>query len=714
MNKYLIVMLTGAFAALTYQFGIGYVAYIPIVFFIATNNIKNLAIIVPMSLASVYFLQKVGFWLLVALYALVIIHAMLLKKKDNKKIDLIYIFSTAFVLNVVDNIDFLVAGLLAVISCVLWWYFEFNIDGALKMQNNYRNWGFIEVVLGFVITLGGSFVSIKSVNIGLILALFFTMYLATNLYHIQAFMFSIVTMAIYMLLYDMNEAMLILATVAGYSLGSIYGAVLLVVLAAIMWLVGDVAVLALSVVGVVLFFELFKSTIVSKCNTKVEFVEDAYSEMMNQISQEVLGFTSFLDLVGRSYSTSKEYDYKISEGINSMINHYCMGCYHKDQCLAHKVALSRQLKEIIIYARRSDYSTYDDDIVEFYKSCPYAIEMHKSALVINDKLNIGQSYDKMQTLIAQVNGVSNVIRQYTTDMISRYGIDYSAFYAMKKGMIDYGYNVAYFCIKKAYVDDFVIEVGIRGVNFFDIKDTINSICDNYVQSKTSIIFIKYENNKTYFNIVKKVLYKIDYGFGSLAQERLNGDNYLIKELSNSRFVCAISDGMGKGTVANNESANTINLVDEITKTPLAISTALQILNTFFFIQEYLEKYSTLDFLEIDRSSGDAAFYKMGANTSYLFHKNGTFEKIENESLPFGLEEEISEKKVKLNSGDVVIMTSDGVFENIQSNDDLENYIMSVIHLSSQSIANEIMNYAKNAKRNTNDDISIIALKVIAA
>ena len=106
MNKYLIVMLTGAFAALTYQFGIGYVAYIPIVFFIATNNIKNLAIIVPMSLASVYFLQKEGFWLLVALYALVIIHAMLLKKKENKKIDLIYIFSTAFVLNVVDNIDF--------------------------------------------------------------------------------------------------------------------------------------------------------------------------------------------------------------------------------------------------------------------------------------------------------------------------------------------------------------------------------------------------------------------------------------------------------------------------------------------------------------------------------------------------------------------------------------------------------------------------------
>ena len=60
--------------------------------------------------------------------------------------------------------------------------------------------------------------------------------------------------------------------------------------------------------------------------------------------------------------------------------------------------------------------------------------------------------------------------------------------------------------------------------------------------------------------------------------------------------------MGKGYVANQESSTTLKLVDEITKTSLTTETALQILNTFYFIQDYLEKYSTLDFLEIDRST----------------------------------------------------------------------------------------------------------------
>ena len=104
--------------------------------------------------------------------------------------------------------------------------------------------------------------------------------------------------------------------------------------------------------------------------------------------------------------------------------------------------------------------------------------------------------------------------------------------------------------------------------------------------------------------------------------------------------------MGKGYVANQESASTLKLVDEITKTTLTTETALQILNTFYFIQDYLEKYSTLDFLEIDRTKGEALFYKMGAASSYIFHSNGTYEKIENEGLPFGIEEIIEAKNIK--------------------------------------------------------------------
>ena len=55
---------------------------------------------------------------------------------------------------------------------------------------------------------------------------------------------------------------------------------------------------------------------------------------------------------------------------------------------------------------------------------------------------------------------------------------------------------------------------------------------------------------------------------------------MIKELDTARIIAAISDGMGKGYLAYQESKNTLMLIDEITNSHLDSSTALQIINTF--------------------------------------------------------------------------------------------------------------------------------------
>ena len=43
----------------------------------------------------------------------------------------------------------------------------------------------------------------------------------------------------------------------------------------------------------------------------------------------------------------------------------------------------------------------------------------------------------------------------------------------------------------------------------------------------------------------------------------------------------------------------------------------------------MEKYSTLDYLEIDKLKGKVNFFKLGASSSYLFNKNGKCKIIEN-------------------------------------------------------------------------------------
>ena len=89
------------------------------------------------------------------------------------------------------------------------------------------------------------------------------------------------------------------------------------------------------------------------------------------------------------------------------------------------------------------------------------------------------------------------------------------------------------------------------------------------------------------------------------------------------MLFSISDGMGKGYSAFYESDMTLRLVDDIVNLNIESSTALEILNTFYTVQDYLERYATLDFLDINRHTSIANFYKMGANTTYIIKEDKT-------------------------------------------------------------------------------------------
>ena len=169
--------------------------------------------------------------------------------------------------------------------------------------------------------------------------------------------------------------------------------------------------------------------------------------------------------------------------------------------------------------------------------------------------------------------------------------------------------------------------------------------------------------------------------------------------------------MGKGYRAFYESDLTLKLVEDIIKLNLSTQTALEILNSFYLVQEYLEEYATLDLLEINRYNKSANFFKMGATTTYIFRMDGTIDKIINRALPFGLDEEIMNVSVELKHGDLILMSSDGIFENIIDEEKLKKFIMSIKNEAPQKIVYELLNYTLNNKIKTKDDMSLIALKI---
>ena len=99
-------------------------------------------------------------------------------------------------------------------------------------------------------------------------------------------------------------------------------------------------------------------------------------------------------------------------------------------------------------------------------------------------------------------------------------------------------------------------------------------------------------------------------------------------------------------------------------------------------------FSTIDFIEIDKHIGEMLIYKAGAAITYIIHEDNNIDKIENEGLPFGLNEIVISKKVKLQNNDLVLLASDGIFDNIE-------WINEVISLASSPFSRRIQTSSPN-------------------
>ncbi len=119
----------------------------------------------------------------------------------------------------------------------------------------------------------------------------------------------------------------------------------------------------------------------------------------------------------------------------------------------------------------------------------------------------------------------------------------------------------------------------------------------------------------------------------------------------------------------------------------------------------------MDYVEIDKHSGEMITYKAGSTYTYIIHDNGEFEKIENENLPFGLNELVMTKKIQLQDKDLVLLASDGIFDNIIDIIEFENFIINIKNLEPQKISYELLNYARNTDLVSKDDMSVVVLKV---
>lgn len=147
---------------------------------------------------------------------------------------------------------------------------------------------------------------------------------------------------------------------------------------------------------------------------------------------------------------------------------------------------------------------------------------------------------------------------------------------------------------------------------------------------------------------------------------VNGDSVNFFESDEDFFYALISDGMGSGRSAALTSRLTSIFLEKLLTTGTHKTVTLEMLNNLL-LSKNDESFATVDLLEIDLLSGDAAFIKAGAAPAYIVRASKLY-KIASCTPPAGIVRSFCAESTKfsLEKGDTVLMLSDGI---VQSSDD---------------------------------------------
>ena len=150
---------------------------------------------------------------------------------------------------------------------------------------------------------------------------------------------------------------------------------------------------------------------------------------------------------------------------------------------------------------------------------------------------------------------------------------------------------------------------------------------------------------------------------------ISGDSFLMMELPGGKESAVLSDGMGSGENAFQESARVVEMLEELLDAGFPPETALKLLNTALVIGREEICFSTIDMSIFDLYTAECEFLKTGASTTFVKYASAQekrVEKIVSNSLPLGVLENLEAEGTtrQLADGDMVVMVTDGVMDSL--------------------------------------------------
>jgi len=498
-------------------------------------------------------------------------------------------------------------------------------------------------------------------------------------------------------------------------------------------------VLFSGVLAIILFL-IIPSGIFPSIIPKVTPIPDSASAYILRIkditTHRLKGFSESFARLSRTFSNLSEKRTTLSkEDIDDLIDDVasdvCKNCNMQNFCWQNNFYNTYQiLFGILAACEKKGKTEYMDIPREFRKSCINVEILAETTnrLFENYKLNLmwkNKVAESRELVSRQIASISEIINGFSEELSSELKFDDSLSKKLMEELAKSGiqiYSAAVTENKDKKTEVIITHNSCYGrhICLRDIIPKVNEILKKNMYKSPYHCNTSVENGK---NICKLKLseeqpYIITTGVSQATKynSKESGDSHTFMDLGNGSYLLALSDGMGSGAKAKEESAAAIELFENFMEAGFDKNTAIQLINSVLVLKSEPTSFSTLDICTINMYSGICELAKIGACESYIISANKT-EVIKCSTLPVGMfsNVDMETSQLKLNDGDTIVMFTDGIrdsFSDVNEKNQMENLLRALRTKDPRTISETILNTAKELTGGVaKDDMTVLTAKV---